>query len=95
MHFFWPNFGGQKIDVVSIYCLMQFQWKTDATLTCLFWCIFERKILGRFEISFDKFFIYQMQLRSRVLFQSSLFPLYNIFGDYTVFKNIYKRWYLI
>ena len=56
-------------------------------------------------VFFDKFFIYQklesferlfwMKFRPRVLFQSSFVPLWDTFGDYTVFKNIYKRWYLI
>ena len=39
MHFFGPNID-KKNDVVLMFFLMQFLWKTDAALMCLFGCVF-------------------------------------------------------
>ena len=41
MYVFWPDFNGRKINVVWKYFLVEFKWKTDVTLACMFWCHFK------------------------------------------------------
>ena len=56
VYFFRSNFNVWKFYIVLIYFFMHFWWKTNATLTCLFWCIFERQQIVIVLISFLKLF---------------------------------------
>ena len=59
MYFFRPDFDGWKINIVSVYFLVQFRWKTNATWVTYFDVILKGKNLWLFwYLFFDKFLIY-------------------------------------
>ena len=59
MYFFRPDFDGWKINIASVYFLVQFGWKTNATWVTYFDVILKGKNLWLFwYLFFDKFLIY-------------------------------------